>query len=119
MKWRKVKRPKSWRPKYDGEELIGYYVGRTLKNGQYGQYEVVTVVTPDHGTYMVSGTQLIQLADVAMLKYGAAVRIKFIGMKPVGESHTMKEFELYVSDSELTAEDVMIVKQTVDDEVIL
>lgn len=118
IKWRKIKRPKSWRPKEANEELIGYYVGRTLKNGQWGQYEVITVVTDD-GTFMVNGTQLIQLADVAMLEYGAAIRIKFLGMKKTGGDHEMKEFELYVNDAEPTVEDVMIVKQMVDEEALL
>ncbi len=116
--WIKVKRPKSWRPQA-GEELIGYYVGRTVRDGQWGQYEVITVVTPERGTFMVSGTQIVQLCDVALLKYGAAVRIKFLGIKPIGNGHEMKEFELYISDSELTAEDVITVKRTVDEEVIL
>ncbi len=119
IQWRKVNRPRSWRPKNNGEELIGYYCGRTLRNGQWGQYEVVTVVTPNSGALMVSGTHLIQLADVAMLKYGDAIRIKFLGVKPVGDGHEMKEFELYVSDTELTAEDVIQVKRTVDEEILL
>lgn len=118
IQWRKIKRPKTWRPK-PGDELIGYYCGRTVRDGQWGQYEVVTVVVPDKGTFMVSGTQIIQLADVAMLKYGAVVRIRFLGMKKVGEDHQMKEFELYVSDAELTMEDIVQVKRTVDEEMLL
>lgn len=77
------------------------------------------MVVPDLGAVMVSGTQIIQLADVALLKYGTLVRIKFLGMKPVGEDHEMKQFELYVSETEITSEDVLAVKRTVDEEALL
>lgn len=115
IKWKKINRPRSWRPSRVGDELIGYYVGRTLRNGQWGQYEVITVVVPNHGAFMVSGTQLIQLADVALLQYGMAVRIRFLGRKTINEDHEMKEFELYVSEAELIAEDVMQVKRAVEE----
>lgn len=115
INWRKIKRPKSWRPKEPGEELVGYYCGRTLKNGQWGQYEVLTIIVPKIGAFMVSGIQIIQLADMAMLKYGAPIKIKFVGLKPVGQDHMMKEFELYVSDEDLTVEDVIQVKQAIDE----
>jgi hypothetical protein len=115
IQWRKIKKPRSWRPKEPGDELIGYYVGRTVKNGRFGQYDVLSVLIPKDGVFMVSGTQIIQFADAAMLKYGDAIRIKFLGLKPVGEDHMMKEFELYVSDTELTAEDVIQVKLAVDE----
>lgn len=104
VKWRKVTAPAVWYPK-DGDELVGYYSGRTKRDGSYGQYEVVIVLVPYKGTYTVSGTALIQLADAAMLTRGDAVRIKFLGRKPLEEGHEMKLFELYVGEVE-TAEDM-------------
>lgn len=99
VKWRKINAPSTWRPQ-DGEELIGYYVGRTKRDGSFGPYEVVLVAVPYKGTYMVSGTKLIQLMDSGMLVRGDAVRIKFLGNKDIGEERTMKDFELYVGELE-------------------
>lgn len=99
VKWRKINAPSTWRPQ-DGEELIGYYVGRTKRDGSFGPYEVVLVAVPYKGTYIVSGTKLIQLMDSGMLVRGDAVRIKFLGNKDIGEERTMKDFELYVGELE-------------------
>lgn len=97
VEWRKISAPISWRPK-KGEELIGYYIGRTKKNGKFGQYEVLTVLVPYKGAVMVSGTIIIQLADTALMQPGDAIRIVFLGKKPIGEDREMKMFELYVGD---------------------
>lgn len=99
VKWRKINAPTTWRPE-DGEELIGYYIGRSKREGSFGQYEVVVVAVPYKGTYMISGTKLIQLMDSGMLVRGDAVRIKFLGRKDIGEDREMKEFELYVGELE-------------------
>lgn len=97
VNWRKITAPTSWRPKKD-EELIGYYIGRTKKNGKFGQYEVLTVLVPYKGTMMVSGTVIIQLADSALIQTGDAIRIVFKGLKDIGEDRKMKTFELYIGD---------------------
>ena len=100
MKWRKISAPKPWNPKENGTELIGYYAGRTKREGIHGQYEVVTVLVPYKGAFMVSGTCLIQLADSAMLTRGDAVRIVFVERKQLDEDREMKVFELYVGEGE-------------------
>jgi len=43
--WKKVVAPKAWRPEATGEELIGFYGGKTTRTGAYGQYDVVLVST--------------------------------------------------------------------------
>lgn len=97
VEWRKITAPTSWRPK-KGEELVGYYIGRTKKNGKFGQYEVLTILVPYKGAVMVSGTIIIQLADTALLQTGDAIRIVFLGKKALDEGREMKMFELYVGD---------------------
>lgn len=102
IKWRKIKAPSVWRP-IPGDELIGRYVGRTTRDGQYGQYEVVAISVPYRGVYMISGTMIIQLTDSAMLTRGDAVRVVFVGEKDLrSEDDTrrryMKKFELYVGE---------------------
>ena len=61
--WKQVEAPGLWRPDDIGEELIGYYGGRTLRTGPHGQYEVVIVHVPQQGAFMLSGTMIIQLID--------------------------------------------------------
>lgn len=100
VKWRKINAPTTWRPE-PGDELIGFYAGCTKREGQFGEYTVVIVAVPYKGTYMISGTKLVQLFDSAMLTRGEAVRIKFLGRKDIStedEKREMKEFELYVGE---------------------
>jgi len=104
MKWRKISAPKTWNPKENGAALVGYYAGRTKRDGKHGQYEVVTVLVPYKGAYMVSGTMLIQLADAAMLSRGDAVRIVFVERKRLDDDREMKVFELYVGEQEALSE---------------
>jgi hypothetical protein len=103
MKWRKVSAPKVWRPE-DGEELIDYYAGRTLRDGVHGQYEVATVLVPYKGAYLISGTMLIQLLDTAMLARGDAVRVVYQGRKQLDDDRTIKLFELFVGESPALSE---------------
>lgn len=75
--WKKVEAPKTWRPSTNGEELTGFYGGKTLRNGQWGQYEVIVVHVPHRGTFMVSGTRVIQLVDAADIQTGWPIRIVY------------------------------------------
>lgn len=97
ISWREVKAPTSWRPKKD-EELVGYYMGRTKKNGKFGQYEVLTILVPYKGAMMVSGTIIIQLVDSAMIQPGDAIRIVFQGYKELEGDRSMKMFRLFIGD---------------------
>jgi len=99
MRWRKINAPQTWRPEA-GDELIGFYGGRTKREGSFGQYEVVIVLVPYKGAFMVSGTALIQLCDAATLIRGDAIRILYLGMKDLPEDKQMKMFELYVGEIE-------------------
>lgn len=97
MKWRKIEAPLTWRPS-PGEELVGYYAGRTKRDGQFGQYEVLIVAVPYDSARMVSGTRIVQLADAAMLSRGDAVRIKYLGTSDMPSGKYAKQFELYVGE---------------------
>lgn len=95
--WKKVQAPKNWRPE-PGELLEGVYGGRTLRNGMYGQYEVILVRVPSEATtYMISGVKIIQLVDTALLRIGEDIRVHFVGDIKLGEDRTMRNFELYVA----------------------
>lgn len=100
FKWRQVVAPRAWLPEVVGQELIGYYGGRTLRQGQFGQYEVVLVHVPLDGCYMLTGTRLIQLMDAAMAPIGHPVRIVWQGTKPTGRGHEMKMFDVMVAEGE-------------------
>lgn len=106
FRWKKVEVPKAWIPK-EPEELVGFYAGRTLKNGRYGPYDVVLVAVPDVGMRMVTGTQLIQLVDASLVAYGQPIRIVFNGYIQLGDKKKMKSFDLFIRDGEpLTVEDM-------------
>lgn len=104
--WKKVEAPKNWRPTHNGEELLGYYAGRSKRDGKFGQYEVVMVIVPKRGTFFVSGTRLIQLVDAAMVDVGHPIRIVFAGWQTLAEREDdaeprrMKLFEVFVAEGE-------------------
>lgn len=100
FKWRKVTAPKTWRPTEVGEELVGYYGGRTMREGSFGQYEVVLVHVPLGGSYMVTGTHLIQLMDASMAVVGHPIRIVWQGMKETAAGHNMKTYDVLVAEGE-------------------
>jgi len=100
-KWREVVVPQVWRPDEVGEEIIGKYGGRTLRNGQYGQYEVILVHVPDEGTYMLTGVRIVQLMDASMIELGHPVRVIWKGVKTTGSGYEMKDYEVLVADGEV------------------
>lgn len=96
FEWEKVHAPKTWRPKYNGEELVGFYGGRTTKKGPFGQYDVIIVHVPARGAFMVSGTMALQLVDASMIEVGAPMRLVWRGYVAIAEERKMKSFELFV-----------------------
>jgi hypothetical protein len=98
--WKKVKHPKTWRPKEPGEEIVGYYGGKTLRNGTFGEYHVIVVHVPREGSFMVSGTQIVQLIDAASIREGWPIRIKWGGVLDLPGGKTLKQFEVQVAEGE-------------------
>ena len=103
--WRKVVAPKPWYPEVEDAELVGFYGGRTLRSGVNGQYEVVIIHVPIEGTYMLTGTQLIQLMDASMIQIGHPIRVIWKGTKVTANGYKMKMFEVMVADGEAIAEE--------------
>lgn len=98
LKWRRISLPTPWYPSVAGEELVGYYGGTTVRDGQFGQYQVIFISVPYKGTFVVSGTLLVQQAAIANLVRGQPVRLVFFGLKSIGENRMIKDIGLYVSD---------------------
>lgn len=96
--WRKVTGPKPWKPK-EGDELAGFYGGKTVKNGKFGQYAAVFVRVPGRGIFMVTGTRIIQLIDAAMVEIGAPIHITYGGKKDIGDDKKMNLFDLQVAET--------------------
>ena len=69
-KWKKVEIPKPWTPSETGSKLTGFYGGKTSRQGSFGQYDVVIVHVPLGGARTVSGIQVLQLVDAAMIDVG-------------------------------------------------
>ena len=106
-KWREVTAPRTWRPEEIGEELVGYYGGRTLREGQYGQYEVIIVHAPGDGAYMLTGVRVVQLMDASMASVGDPVRIIWGGLKETGAGHHMKLYSVMVAEGEAIEADYL------------
>ncbi len=104
--WKEVHAPKSWYPKMPGTELVGFYGGRTTRNGSYGQYDVILVHVPVRGSFMVSGTKLMQLVDAAMIDIGHPIRIVWEGHQSLGkdpetgDEKRMKLFRVLVAEGD-------------------
>lgn len=106
--WKQVEAPKTWRPKMLGEELVGFFGGKTTRNGSFGQYEVVLVHVPVRGSFMVSGVRIIQLIDASGIETGWPVRIVWRGRMALpatadGEVREMKNYEVFVAEGDPVA----------------
>jgi hypothetical protein len=105
IRWRKLQQPQFWRPSNAGEELAGYYLGRTLKDGAHGQYYVVLVAVPgEDGTtpYMASGSALIRAIDGGQVEVGSFIKIEFHGWKALSGDRMMKLFDVFVGEGMIT-----------------
>jgi hypothetical protein len=101
FKWRKAEPPRTWSPTEQGEELVGFYWGRTLRRGRYGPYEVAMLAVPGQGVWVVSGIKVIQLIDSSLVEVGQPLRIVFGGVQKLKDGKkTMKLFECFVTDGE-------------------
>jgi hypothetical protein len=110
-KWQRIVAPRSWRPREIGEQLVGFYGGKTTRRGTYGSYEAAIVHVPGEGAYLVSGVVVINLLDTALVAEGSPIRIVWGGSKPLSGERTCKQFELYVAEGEpLAATDLPIVE---------
>lgn len=107
FQWKKVKAPTTWRPKTVGEQLVGFFGGKTSKNGRYGQYDVIIVHVPLRGSFMISGTGIIQLVDGACVMPGHPVCITWNGVKELGDNKTCKQFELQVAEGDPLNEELI------------
>jgi hypothetical protein len=102
VKWKEVEAPSTWRPR-KGDELVGWFMGRTKKNGKFGEYTVITVLVPYKGAVMVSGAKIIQLADTSMIRAGEPIKIVYLGKIDIGEDRQMKTFKMYQGEGESLA----------------
>ena len=105
--WQKIQRPKPWKPDEVGDELIGYYGGTSLRDGRFGQYTVALIHVPLQGTWMVSGTQIIQMIDGAVVPHGHPIKITWKGMKKLGGDRQMKLFEVEIGIGEAVPEEAL------------
>lgn len=110
--WRKIEAPKTWRPKMNGEEIAGFYGGKTMRNGRFGQYEVVLIHVPKRGLFMISGTRIVQLIDAAAVVIGWPVRVIWRGSVALDDDKTMKTFDVFVAETDpIAADELPAVKQ--------
>lgn len=92
--WLRVDAPKAWRPR-PNEELIGIYLGSTLRGGQYGEYRQHFVKSRAQIFY-ASGAILDNL--FSLVTTDTKVKLVFKGVLQ-GREHPYKLFELYTEDA--------------------
>lgn len=102
VKWKEVEAPSTWRPR-KGEELVGYFMGKTMKNGKFGEYSVITVLVPYKGAVMISGTKIIQLVDTSLIRQGEPIKVVYCGQIDIGGDKKMKTFKMYMGEGESLA----------------
>lgn len=94
--WKKVIRPRKWRPEA-GEVLEGTYVGSGDRKGRDGLYTEFYVRDTSGVLYYVSGSVLTRL--FGSIAIDSQVRIVFLGQKPCQTSDFMfNDFDLYVGE---------------------
>lgn len=97
-KWRKIEVPKMWSPNSVGDELRGFFIGRSVRVGQHGEYTVILVAVPNVGAYCVTGVRIVQLVDASMVQPGQPVRVVWQGLLPLASGHSMKQFDFYIAE---------------------
>lgn len=104
VKWHKLERPGPWKPTEEGAELVGYYLGQSLRDGIHGQYYIALFAVPSGDSYSkpvtVSGTALLQRLMLAqqqeherLLKGQDTARIEAIAK--LAEASQLKLLETY------------------------
>lgn len=121
VKWHKLNRPRAWVPSEPGAEIVGYYLGQSVREGRYGQYSTVMLAVPTgHGftqPYTVSGVSLINAIDAGQIEEGYLIRIVFWGYKDLDEDRSVKLFNVYVGEGHLNeriAAELFVAMQTPD-----
>jgi hypothetical protein len=109
--WRKLEHPKPWRPSVPEEELVGHYLGQSVRQGSYGEYTValIGVLDADGSTgmpYIVSGAALINAIDGGNVQVGALLRVVYGGLMELAGGRKMKMFEVFVGEGVLCADDM-------------
>lgn len=109
--WRKLKSPTPWRPSLPGEELAGYYLGKSVRQGAFGEYTVVLIgVLDEAGTVgtpkMVSGAAIVNAVDGSNIQIGALLRIVYGGLVEISNDRKMKAFEVFLGEGTLSTDDI-------------
>lgn len=109
IRWRKLTRPRAWTPEEPGEQLVGYYLGQTVRTGKFGEYTVALFGVPSEDEFTtpmyVSGTTVISALDGGSVAPGAFVRVTFQGVKDLKGGRTVKLFDVHVAEGSICAED--------------
>ena len=107
IQWNKLEPPKSWKPE-PGDEIAGYYLGTSTRDGVYGQYNVVMLAVPDDKGFsrpvMISGIQVIQAIDGSSTKPGAFISVTVSGIELTANGHNMKVMDVYEASGSITFE---------------
>jgi hypothetical protein len=96
-RWRRVRGSKPWKPKQDGDVLVGRLLARSTRPGDNGSVYGVATVEGPNGPVTVSGVVITGLLDAAgELDPETRIRIVFTGTKMALSGRSYNDFDLYV-----------------------
>lgn len=96
-RWRRVAGPRPWRPKHDGDVLIGRLLARSTKPGDGGTNYGVATLESLEGPVTITGVVITGLLDAAgTLEEGTLLRVVYRGEEVSTAGRKYKVYELYV-----------------------
>lgn len=97
IEWVKVQRPQRWKPRAEGEELIGSFISKTTRTGDGGRVYAVVTIRTSRGVVTVAGVVIGSLFESAGCIPGDTVRIVFRGMRESNSGNMYRDFDLYLA----------------------
>jgi hypothetical protein len=96
--WVRVRAPRRWQPRHDGDVLVGQFLSRTTRPGDNGSTYAVVTIGVGEGAVTIAGVVISSLFDAAGdLEHGTPVRIVYKGeLTSIGSGRKYKDFELWL-----------------------
>lgn len=101
--------PEPWIPEEDGELIFGEIEAISVRDGDYGDYRVVTILTPDGEAFNVAGfgTVLARKFDALTdADVGREIGVKFVGEKLNKAGKSYKDWRVVLSPLAVTVPEV-------------
>ena len=95
--------PEPWMPEEDGESIFGEIEAISTREGDFGEYIVVTILTKDDEVWNVAGFGTVlkgKFEGLTDADIGRKLGIKFIGTKTAKNGKDYKDWRVVLSARE-------------------